>query len=107
AAGAGRGLPGPQSQRQLPAAPARPGRGGGTPAVRPPVLQRRGARLQHGDRAGAGRAGGTGHGLRAGGVLPGGGTVVTRWLPVALLAALLALLAAAPAAAEERILDYD
>jgi len=31
---------------------------------------------------------------------------VTRWLPVALLAALLAPLAASPAAAEERILDY-
>ena len=39
-------LSGPQGQRELRAAAARPGRGRGTPAVRAPLLQRRRARLQ-------------------------------------------------------------
>ena len=40
------GLSGPQGERELRSAAARPGRSGGTPAVRAALLQRRGARLQ-------------------------------------------------------------
>src|SRR5690606_35338933 len=110
------GLPGPQGQPELRQAAAGPGRGGGAPAVRPPLLQRRGARLRRRDPAGPGPRRRPRVRLRRRRVLPGrrsrarrpGGGAAAM---IRLLALLLALAWALPALAQqdggERIVDYD
>src|SRR5690606_21550528 len=110
------GLPGPQGQRELRAAAARPGRGRGAPAVRAPLLQRRGARLQRRHPARARPAGRARRRLRQRGLLRGrrraarrraGGSAVSARLPVFAAVLLWLLACAAPLMAQERIEAYD
>src|SRR5690606_13166941 len=110
------GLPGPQGQRELRPAAARPGRGRGAPAVRAPLLQRRGARLQRRHPARARPAGRARRRLRQRGLLRGrrrtarrraGGSAVNARLPVLAAIVLWLLACAAPLMAQERIEAYD
>jgi hypothetical protein len=61
-----------KGRRQFPAIAARPRRDGGPPAVRAPLLQRRGAHLQHAHRELPRHAGREAVRVLAGGVLRGG-----------------------------------
>src|SRR5690606_29914409 len=111
------GLPRPQGQRELPAPAAGPGGGRGAPAVRAPLLQRRGARVQRRHTARARRAGCAPGRLSARGVLRGrrsaarGGTggAAMNANRFALLALVLPWLLAwaTTTAAAERIEAYD
>src|SRR5690606_33378586 len=110
------GLSRPQGQRQLRPPAARPGGGGGTPAVCAPLLQRRGARLQRRHPARARPAGGAAGRLPRRGLLRGrraaarggaGAAAMSARMSLFAALALWLLACAAPLAAQERIDRYD